>query len=89
MRQRNLRRTNPAAARVPFIVWGPGVAAGTDLYALNPQFTDPGSTVRGYATSAQPIRNSYAANLATKLLALPAVPGSRMDAGQTLTVFPR
>ena len=74
------------AARIPFIVWGPSVRRGGDLYAMNPQFADPGSTIPGY-TSRPAIRNANAGNLATKLLGLPTIPGSRMDTAQTMTVF--
>jgi hypothetical protein len=71
--------------RVPFIVWGAGVAAGADLYDLNPDYADPGKARTSYA-GRQPVRNGDVANLATDLLGLEAVPGSEHDAGQDLDV---
>lgn len=73
--------------RVPMFVTGPGVPAGADLYALNPQLTDPGSGRPNYSAAAQPIRTSDIANLVTRLLGQPAVPGSVLDADQSFTVF--
>jgi hypothetical protein len=61
--------------RVPFLVWGAGVKAGANLYALNPRRADPGTGRPGYATR-QPIRNLDLASLATTLLGYPAVPGA-------------
>ena len=60
--------------RVPFLVWGAGVKAGADLYALNPRRRDPGTGRPGYDIR-QPIRNLDLASLATTLLGYPAVPG--------------
>jgi predicted AlkP superfamily pyrophosphatase or phosphodiesterase len=64
---------------VPFMVWGKGMPAGADLYALNPAYADPGASRTTYSTTRQPIRNVSAANLAMDLLDLPAVPGSQVD----------
>lgn len=72
---------------VPFIVWGPSVARGVDLYDLNPQLADPGSSRPGYAAKKQPVRNGMVANLAMDFLALPSVPGSEFNSKQGLTVF--
>jgi hypothetical protein len=72
--------------RVPMFVVGPGVAAGADLYALNPQFADPGRGRPSYSATAQPIRTSYVANLVAKFLGQPALRGSDQDPQQTLTV---
>lgn len=72
--------------RVPFIVWGHGVSAGQDLYALNPATLNPGSANPGL-TVGQPVRNAAVANLATSALGLPAVPGSIFDSGRDLNVF--
>jgi len=83
---RKLKPSAKGVYQVPFIVWGPHVRRGADLYALNPQFKNPGSSRPSYSGT-QPIRNGYVANLATKLLGLPPVPGSNLDAGQTLSVF--
>ena len=72
----------PANHTVPFMVWGPGVAAGADLYDINPTFTDPRRARTTYADA--PIRNAAVANLALDLLELPAVPGSELNARQDL-----
>jgi hypothetical protein len=69
--------------RVPFMVWGPGVAAGRNLHSLNADFRSPAGTRPTYAGK-QPIRNGDVANLATDVLDLPRVPGSEHD---TLDVF--
>jgi predicted AlkP superfamily pyrophosphatase or phosphodiesterase len=71
--------------RVPFVVWGAGVDPGTDLYALNPDYADPGRGRPTYAGT-QPVRNGDVANLALDLLGLPAVPGSEYDVAQDLDV---
>ncbi len=72
--------------RVPFLVWGPGVAAGEDLYDLNPDYRDPGRRRTTYADRKQPVRNGDLANLVTDLLGLDAVPGSEHDRDQDLDV---
>lgn len=72
--------------RVPFIVWGHGVPAGQDLYALNPGLLSPGSANPGL-TVGQPVRNAMVADLATAALRLPAVPGSLFGSGQDLNVL--
>ena len=71
--------------RIPFLVWGAGVAAGEDLYDLNPDYADPGKKRTRYAGD-QPVRNGDVANLATDLLGLKAVSGSEHDADQDLDV---
>lgn len=58
--------------RIPFVAWGRGVAAGTDLYRLNPQRRDPG-TARSAYSGVQPVRNTDIANLAARLLGVPSV----------------
>jgi predicted AlkP superfamily pyrophosphatase or phosphodiesterase len=73
----------PANYRIPFMAWGPGVAKGADLYALNPDFARPGRRRPGYA-GAQPIRNGDVANLVTDELDLPVVPGSELACPGTL-----
>jgi hypothetical protein len=78
--------TLPGVYRVPLLVTGPGVLAGGDLYAMNPAFTRPGRANPGYG-SAGPIRTALVANLVTKMLGLPPVPGSRLGRGQALTVL--
>ena len=63
--------------RMPFLVWGPGVPAGADLYALNPTYADPGSLRVGYGTAQQPVRNGDVGNLVLDVLGLPADPPQR------------
>ncbi|MDF1824687.1 MAG: alkaline phosphatase family protein [Verrucomicrobiales bacterium] len=77
---------NPENFTVPFYVWGPGIPAGADLYALNPETrTDPGITnpLPG-EDILPPIRNAGAGNLCLDLLGLPAIPGSTVNAKQDL-----
>jgi hypothetical protein len=78
--------TVPAIYRVPMLVTGPGVLAGGDLYAMNPAYTNPRGGNPGYSTG-RPIRNGLVANLVTKMLGLPPVPGSRLGRAQDLTVL--
>ena len=70
--------------RVPFVVWGARVPAG-NLYALNRDYRNPRTDRPTYAGQ-QPVRNGDVANLATDLLGLGAVPGSRLNAAQDLDV---
>lgn len=76
--------TRYANYRVPFLAWGPGVAAGTELYELNPDYATPGTSRTSYATAPPPIRNGAVANLATDLLGLGPVPGSEFNKAQGL-----
>ncbi len=72
---------------IPFYAWGPGVAAGTELYSLNPTSRqDPGVENPAYTEVGQPIRNGDAGNLCLTLLGLPAIPGSTINTGQDLAV---
>jgi predicted AlkP superfamily pyrophosphatase or phosphodiesterase len=71
--------------RIPFAVWGPGVARGASLYRLNPEYRAPGTANPTYA-GAQPIRNGDVGNLALDLLGLGPIPGSLMNYTQTLDV---
>jgi hypothetical protein len=72
---------------VPVYVWGPGVTAGADLYAMNPATrADPGEDIPPASASPQPIRNGDAANLALDLLGLSPVPGSSINSAQDLSV---
>lgn len=79
-------RTRLGNAQVPFLVWGPGVERGGDLYALNPHYTNPRRDIPGF-TGPQPIRTLDAANLALMALRLPAVPGSRANTPQWLNPY--
>lgn len=73
--------------RIPFFVWGPGVTAGADLYALNSGLRQAAGTypMTTYA-GMQPIRNAEASNLALDFLGLGPIPGSSFDFAQTLVV---
>ncbi len=83
--------SDPASAQnyaVPFLAWGPGVAAGTNIYTINHgSFISAGGRRPGY-TGTQPVRNGDVANLTTDLLDLPAVPGAEFDRPRTLNLFP-
>ena len=62
--------------RVPFMVWGPGVAAGRGLSSLNSTFRSAGDSRPTY-TGKQPVRNGDLANLVTDVLDLRWVRGIR------------
>lgn len=68
--------------RVPFAVWGPGIAPG-DLYDLNPDRRDPGRS-RSSLVGDQPVRNGDVANVVLGVLGLGPVPGSRFGADDPL-----
>ena len=76
---------NVAHYRVPFLAWGAGVAAGEDLYDLNPERTDPGDGRPAYR-DAPPIRNTDVAGLVTTLLGLPKVKGGQLPGTTPLEV---
>lgn len=76
--------TRYADFRVPFLVWGPGIAPA-DLYALNPDRRAPGRSRTSYAGS-QPVRNGDLANVVTGLLGLDPVPGSEFGVTDPLDV---
>ena len=78
--------TELANFRIPFVVWGVGVAAGADLYELNPDYRDPGRRRTRYGAQRPPVRNGDVANLVTDLLGLDPVPGSEFDSRQDLDV---
>lgn len=68
--------------RIPFMIWGPDVARGADLYENNPPYSNPRRARTTYADA--PIRNGHVANLALDMLELPAVPDSEFGAAQDL-----
>jgi hypothetical protein len=70
---------NPANHVVPFILWGPGVEGGTDLYSLAANRVDPGNTRPDYNAANPPIRNGDSSNLALSFLNLGPIPGSFMN----------
>ncbi len=74
--------TRPVNYTVPFMIWGPQVERGANLYAINPTYINPQRERTTYADA--PIRNGDVANLALDLLELSAVPDSELDAGQDL-----
>lgn len=74
-----LGHSDPTVAtnfRIPFLVYGPGVRAGADLYALNPGLRQHPGDSRAHEADPPPIRNCEAGNLALSLLNLPPIPGS-------------
>lgn len=61
---------------IPFLVWGPGVQPGGDLYSLSAGHrADPGRAHKN-PTGIEPVRNCDMANLSLQLLGLGPVPGS-------------
>jgi Type I phosphodiesterase / nucleotide pyrophosphatase len=68
--------------RIPFLIWGKRMPGG-DLYDLNPDYVDPGTSQPTY-DGPQPVRNGDLANVVTELLGLGPVPGSELDAAQDL-----
>ncbi len=78
---------------IPFLVWTGDHETPRDLYALNaatradPGLTQPRAPEEPRAkASLPPIRNGDAGNLVLALLALPAIPGSTINASQDLRV---
>jgi len=70
---------NPAVYEIPFLVIGPAIPGGRELYSLLAgRRVDPGDERPSYEAADQPVRNGDAACLALELLGLPAVPGSLM-----------
>ncbi len=73
--------------RIPFYVWGADAHDPGDLYQHN-IFTrdDPGADRPVYGIPLPPIRSGEMANLALKLLGLPAVPGSTINPAQDFSL---
>ena len=84
------KATEPFNYTIPFMVWGPGVAAGAELYEINtPNRKDPGSENPAMdAPGPAAIRNGDAGNLLLKMLSLPAIEGSTINAEQDLKAAP-
>lgn len=81
--------TNPENYTIPVMVWGPGVAAGADLYDLNTRSRlDPATGRPTYTDVGQPIRNGDTGNLALDLLGLGPIPGSLINGQLDLLVVP-
>lgn len=77
---------HPANWTIPFVVWGPGIAMGVDLYALNTaERADPGDGIAS-AADPPPVRNIEAGQVALRLLGLPPVPGSTVGLAPPLRV---
>lgn len=79
-------KTSLNSYRVPMLVTGPGVQPATDLYWLNAVYANPKRAQVGYG-GAQPIRAGDVANLITRALALPPVPGATMGATQQFQAY--
>jgi cysteine-rich repeat protein len=78
---------DPEHYTIPFMVWGPGIEAGADLYALNAGVrSDPGTGRPDYNASPQPIRLTETGNLAMQLLGLPPIPNSWSNYAQDLVL---
>lgn len=73
---------------VPFLTWGAGVAAGMDLYSLNPDRADPGTGRPDYTAAVGPVRNAESGNLIADLLGFGPIPGSGINTGQSLDLAP-
>ena len=69
---------HPLNYTIPFMVWGPGWPANTDLYRLFANRFDPGAGRPDYNAVQQPLRNGDSGNLALAVLGLPPIPGSSL-----------
>ncbi len=73
---------------VPIMVWGPGVAAGRDLYSLNPAWSNPGRA-RGFYGPPASVQVGDLANLLTGALRMPPLPGSQTNTAQAFAPWTR
>lgn len=73
--------------RIPFIIWGKGVARGVDLYKINTAIRqDPLDKQLSFDVAGQPIRNADAANLALSFLGLTPIQGSTVGNPEVINV---
>lgn len=71
--------SEPRNYTIPFIVTGPGIAEGVDLYDVTSGTRQrPGTGNPPYGAKITPIRNGDAGNLALSLLGFSPIPGSLM-----------
>lgn len=77
----------PINNTVPFLVWGRGIAKAADLYALNPQRVDPGTSQPDYFAGTPPVRNLDLASLVTTYLGYGGVRGGTAPKTEPLTAW--
>ena len=77
----------PINYTVPFMVWGSGIERGADLYALNPERVDPGTSQPDYFLDPPPVRNLDLASLVTTYLGHGEVPGGTAPNTDPLTAW--
>jgi predicted AlkP superfamily pyrophosphatase or phosphodiesterase len=75
--------------RIPLIIWGKGVATGSDLYRINVDIRqDPRDQQVSYGDPRQPIRNGDVANAVLHILGLPAITGSTIGDKDPIRIAP-
>ena len=83
-----ISHSDPEAAinfTIPFCVWSPTYQSPVDLYSINMNCRhQPAASERFTVGKLPPIRNADAANTCLKLLGLPAIPESTVNAAQEL-----